>query len=113
MLNFGLSILLARHYGAIGVAWGTFAGALLGVVLHLLQSMRRTQDLLRFDRAAAGMRQHSAARYRAAAFSGAAGGPIASTREPLPCSRVCGTLHSLTAMIAWRFASTQASARTR
>jgi hypothetical protein len=33
------------------VAWGTFAGAILGVVLHFWQSMPRTQDLLRFDRA--------------------------------------------------------------
>jgi O-antigen/teichoic acid export membrane protein len=50
VVNFGLSILWARHYGAVGVAWGTFAGALVSVMLHLLQSMPRTQDLLRFDR---------------------------------------------------------------
>jgi Na+-driven multidrug efflux pump len=50
VVNFGLSILFARHYGAVGVAWGTLAGAALGVMLHLFQSMPRTQDLLRFDR---------------------------------------------------------------
>jgi hypothetical protein len=50
-VNFILSLVLARHYGAVGVAWGTFAGAILGVVLHFWQSMPRTQDLLRFDRA--------------------------------------------------------------
>jgi O-antigen/teichoic acid export membrane protein len=51
VVNFILSLVLARHYGAVGVAWGTFAGAILGVVLHFWQSMPRTQDLLRFDRA--------------------------------------------------------------
>jgi O-antigen/teichoic acid export membrane protein len=50
VVNFVLSVLLARHYGAVGVAWGTLAGALLGVALHLQQSMPRTQDMLRFDR---------------------------------------------------------------
>ena len=50
VVNFALSVVLARHYGAIGVAWGTFAGAILGVILHFWQSMPRTQDLLRFDR---------------------------------------------------------------
>jgi O-antigen/teichoic acid export membrane protein len=50
VVNFVLSILLARHYGAVGVAWGTLAGAFLGVALHLQQSMPRTQDMLRFDR---------------------------------------------------------------
>jgi len=50
VVNFVLSLVLARHYGAVGVAWGTFAGAILGVILHFWQSMPRTQDLLRFDR---------------------------------------------------------------
>jgi peptidoglycan biosynthesis protein MviN/MurJ (putative lipid II flippase) len=51
VVNFILSLVLARQYGAVGVAWGTFAGAILGVFLHFWQSMPRTQDLLRFDRA--------------------------------------------------------------
>jgi O-antigen/teichoic acid export membrane protein len=50
VVNLALSLILAHRYGAIGVAWGTFAGAILGVAIHYWQSMPRTQDLLRFDR---------------------------------------------------------------
>ena len=50
VVNFSLSLMLAHRYGAIGVAWGTLAGSVVGVLLHLTQSMPRTQGLLRFRR---------------------------------------------------------------
>jgi O-antigen/teichoic acid export membrane protein len=103
MLNFGLSILLARHYGAIGVAWGTFAGALLGVVLHLLQSMRRTQDLLRFDRLQLIM--SSIARPAMVLLPAAA--LLVANRLAPPSASLAPLLSGLcivaTAMVAWRF----------
>jgi O-antigen/teichoic acid export membrane protein len=104
VLNFGLSILLARHYGAIGVAWGTFAGALLGVVLHLLQSMRRTQDLLRFGRLQLVM--SSIARPAIVLLPAAA--LLAANRLSPPSVPLAPLLSGLcivvTAMVAWRFA---------
>jgi O-antigen/teichoic acid export membrane protein len=43
VINLTSSILLARRYGAIGVAAGTLIGAFAGVLAHLLISMPRTQ----------------------------------------------------------------------
>jgi hypothetical protein len=103
VLNFGLSILLARHYGAVGVAWGTLAGALLGVMLHLLQSMPRTQDLLRFDRLQLVM--SSIARPAivllptAALLTANRLAPVSSSVAPL----LAGLCVVVTAMAAWRF----------
>jgi O-antigen/teichoic acid export membrane protein len=42
VINLTSSILLARRYGAIGVAAGTLIGAFAGVIAHLLISMPRT-----------------------------------------------------------------------
>jgi O-antigen/teichoic acid export membrane protein len=42
IVNLVSSILLARRYGAIGVAAGTLIGAFVGVIVHLLVSMPRT-----------------------------------------------------------------------
>jgi O-antigen/teichoic acid export membrane protein len=103
VLNFGLSILLARHYGAVGVAWGTFAGALLGLALHLLQSMRRTQDLLRFDRLQLIM--SSIARPAMVLLPAAA---LLAANRLAPASSSLAPLFSglcivVTAMVAWRF----------
>lgn len=103
VLNFGLSILLARHYGAVGVAWGTLAGALLGVMLHLLQSMPRTQDLLRFDRLQLIM--SSIARPAIVLLPAVALltanrlAPVNSSLAPL----LVGLCIVVTAMVAWRF----------
>jgi O-antigen/teichoic acid export membrane protein len=43
IINLVSSILLARRYGAIGVAAGTLIGAFAGVIAHVLISMPRTQ----------------------------------------------------------------------
>jgi O-antigen/teichoic acid export membrane protein len=43
IINLISSILLARRYGAIGVAAGTLIGAFAGVIAHVLISMPRTQ----------------------------------------------------------------------
>lgn len=43
IINLVSSIMLARRYGAIGVAAGTLIGAFAGVVAHVLISMPRTQ----------------------------------------------------------------------
>jgi O-antigen/teichoic acid export membrane protein len=43
IINLVSSILLARRYGAIGVAGGTLIGAFAGVIAHVLISMPRTQ----------------------------------------------------------------------
>ena len=50
IINFTASVLLARRYGAIGVALGTLIGAGFGVGLHLIVSMPATQPLLAFKR---------------------------------------------------------------
>jgi O-antigen/teichoic acid export membrane protein len=46
VINLSSSILLARRYGAIGVAAGTLIGAFAGVIAHLLISMPRTHMAL-------------------------------------------------------------------
>ena len=43
--NLGVAILLGRHFGAIGVAWGTFVGSLVGVGLHLFMNIPRSSGL--------------------------------------------------------------------
>lgn len=50
IVNLSLSILLARHYGAIGVAVGTLFGAFAGVIAHLVVSMPRTQVAIAVER---------------------------------------------------------------
>ncbi len=50
IVNLSLSILLARHYGAIGVAVGTLFGAFAGVIAHLVVSMPRTQIAVAVER---------------------------------------------------------------
>ncbi len=50
VVNLSLSILLGIHMGAIGVALGTLAGAVVGVALHFLLSMRHTTRLLSISR---------------------------------------------------------------
>lgn len=42
VLNLVSSILLARHFGAVGVAYGTLIGAIAGIAVHLTLSMRYT-----------------------------------------------------------------------
>lgn len=41
----GMSILLGLQFGAVGVAWGTFIGSLVGVGLHLSISLPRSHHL--------------------------------------------------------------------
>jgi O-antigen/teichoic acid export membrane protein len=50
VINLVASVLLARRFGAIGVALGTLIGAGFGVTLHAFISMRATQDVLAFRR---------------------------------------------------------------
>jgi O-antigen/teichoic acid export membrane protein len=50
IVNLVLSILLARRYGAIGVAIGTLVGAFAGVIAHLVVSMPRTQVAVAIER---------------------------------------------------------------
>ena len=45
IVNLAASILLARHYGAIGVAYGTLIGAVAGVAMHFGVSMHYTQNI--------------------------------------------------------------------
>jgi O-antigen/teichoic acid export membrane protein len=52
VINLVASVLLARRFGAIGVALGTLIGAVFGIALHALISMRATQDVLAFRRSA-------------------------------------------------------------
>jgi hypothetical protein len=89
--------------GLVGNVPVLFAGALLGVVLHLLQSMRRTQDLLRFDRLQLIM--SSIARPAMVLLPAAALlvanrlAPASSAMAPL----LSGLCIVATAMVAWRF----------
>ena len=103
VVNFTLSLVLARHYGAVGVAWGTFAGAILGVVLHFWQSMPRTQDLLRFGRArlaAVSILRPASVLLPSAAWLGLDRfTPWAASLQPL-LAILCIVL---TVAIAWRF----------
>jgi O-antigen/teichoic acid export membrane protein len=48
LVNFTFSILLARRSGAIGVALGTVIGAVLGLAVHFLVSMRLTRPVIDF-----------------------------------------------------------------
>jgi O-antigen/teichoic acid export membrane protein len=50
VVNFTASIILVRHLGAVGVAWGTAIGAIVGLALHFSLSMRLTQDKLAISR---------------------------------------------------------------
>jgi Na+-driven multidrug efflux pump len=50
IVNLAASILLARRYGAIGIAWGTLIGAFVGFVVHLCYSMSLTRPVLTFAR---------------------------------------------------------------
>ncbi len=50
IVNFTASLILVRHLGAVGVAWGTVIGALVGLALHFSLSMRLTQDRLAIPR---------------------------------------------------------------
>ncbi len=50
VLNVILSVLLARRYGAIGVATGTLIAAFVGVTAHVLISMPSTQSTIAVDR---------------------------------------------------------------
>lgn len=40
--NLAVSIVAARHFGAIGVAWGTVAGAIVGIAANYLYNFTRT-----------------------------------------------------------------------
>ncbi|HWF65912.1 MAG TPA: polysaccharide biosynthesis C-terminal domain-containing protein [Acidobacteriaceae bacterium] len=44
--NFGLSIVLAYRFGAVGVAVGTLIGGVVGVGLHLFYTMRYTRNAI-------------------------------------------------------------------
>ncbi len=50
VVNLSTSVLLGRHMGALGVALGTLIGAVVGVALHFLLSMRHTTRLLAVPR---------------------------------------------------------------
>jgi O-antigen/teichoic acid export membrane protein len=50
IVNLTVSILLARRYGAIGVAAGTLIGAFAGVIAHFVVSMPRTQAAIAVQR---------------------------------------------------------------
>jgi O-antigen/teichoic acid export membrane protein len=50
VVNLTCSILIARKYGAIGVAYGTLIGAFVGITIHGLYSMRLTQPVLTISR---------------------------------------------------------------
>ena len=49
-VNIVLSIWLVQKFGAIGVAIGTVAGAIVSVAVHLLVSMRHTRSTILVDR---------------------------------------------------------------
>ncbi|WP_446745442.1 polysaccharide biosynthesis protein [Silvibacterium acidisoli] len=44
VVNLTVSVLLARHHGAVGVAYGTLIGAVTGVLVHIAVSMHFTYD---------------------------------------------------------------------
>jgi O-antigen/teichoic acid export membrane protein len=46
VINLIFSVILVQKFGAIGVALGTLVGAILGVALHFLNSMPRTDAIL-------------------------------------------------------------------
>jgi O-antigen/teichoic acid export membrane protein len=48
-VNIGLSIWLVQRIGTVGVALGTFAGAFVGLGMHLMISMPRTQPTIRLQ----------------------------------------------------------------
>lgn len=48
--SFAISILLGLKYGAIGVAWGTLIGAIVGVAVHVIYNMPRTNEFIRISR---------------------------------------------------------------
>ncbi len=48
VINLAVSVWLAHKIGAIGVAYGTLAGAFVSLGLHLLVSMRRTHSVIDF-----------------------------------------------------------------
>ncbi len=48
--NLLASILLGRHFGAIGVAYGTLLGAFVGIAVHLILSLPRTTQTLAIPR---------------------------------------------------------------
>jgi O-antigen/teichoic acid export membrane protein len=50
VVNFGLSVALASHFGAIGVAVGTLVGAVVGASLHIAYTMRYTREAIRVRR---------------------------------------------------------------
>ena len=45
LTNLTFSVILARHFGAIGVAAGTLIGAFVGLAGHLFYNMRRTTEI--------------------------------------------------------------------
>jgi O-antigen/teichoic acid export membrane protein len=49
-VNFGLSIWLVQKFGAIGVAIGTVAGAIVSVAVHILVSMHYTRATIFIER---------------------------------------------------------------
>lgn len=51
IVNVGASVYLARHIGAIGVAYGTLLGALVGVGMHFALSMHYSYPKLSISRA--------------------------------------------------------------
>jgi O-antigen/teichoic acid export membrane protein len=50
LVNLGASLLLVRMAGAIGVAYGTLIGAVVGFCIHLLVSMRLTMPVIALNR---------------------------------------------------------------
>jgi O-antigen/teichoic acid export membrane protein len=50
LVNLTCSILLARRYGAVGIAYGTLIGAFVGLGIHILYSMRLTNSVLAVSR---------------------------------------------------------------
>jgi O-antigen/teichoic acid export membrane protein len=52
IVNLTSSILLARTYGAAGVAMGTIIGSVVGIALHFIIGMKRTCDVMSVSRSA-------------------------------------------------------------
>jgi O-antigen/teichoic acid export membrane protein len=50
VVNLSVSVLLARHHGALGVAYGTLIGAVTGVLVHIAVSMHFTYDNISVSR---------------------------------------------------------------
>lgn len=48
--NLVLSIVLGLRYGAIGVAWGTLIGAVVGMSAHVLYNMKKTESSIEVSR---------------------------------------------------------------